>query len=284
MSLISRTGTFRGVVLDNGLAESSGGYPQLRLSLAAEEYYDTQEREWVDWSAQDEQTQAFLVVFGEDVKKALFHARAIKDVFGWSGQDFVAFNSPDWAGTQIQFRVEENEYNGTVSLQVQAINTYDAVPGQISKADEATVKRLEAKYAAGLRALGGTKIASAKTVKTEKPAVPKTNAIPAPITGGEETTTEETTTDTGPPELPANGVVSPPLTPEEKAGKTTKSKAWRALVKQKDEYEPEMGDEDLSEIWTNAVLEVAPDKKGKNLTGEEWFKVQVLASRLMLDF
>jgi len=274
MALISRTGTFRGVVLDNGLAESSGGYPQLRLSLAATEYYDTGEQEWVDWSEQDEQTLAFLVVFGQDVKKALFHAKAIQKVFGWSGQGFEEFNSPDWVGKPIQFRVEENDYNNVVTLQVQAINDYDAQPGQlIEKADDATIKKLEAKYATGLKALGGTKVVSAKTTK---PIVPKSNVVePEPVPGDEDDA----------PDIDAStGAVSPPLTPEEKARKTTKTKAWRHVVKLKEDFNKETTDEELTKIWTDAVLEVAPKKKGKHLTEEEWFKVQELASNSFLTF
>ncbi len=279
MGQISREGTFRGLVLDNAFVESSGGYAQFQISLAALEYFDTEEQEWVDWSGQDEQTLAYLILFGKDVKKPLFHAKQIQKVFGWAGQDFKELNNPAWAQTHIQFRVEENEYNDNVTLQVSWIDEYDAVPGRVvQKADGATIKKLEAKYAIGLKLFGGTKVASAPAT-TGAPEIPVESNV-AQTKPEKETVQDE-------PEIPAKA--TKPKTKKgtvtTSAGTCTKSEAWRYAIGLIEDNQPEMSNEERASLFTDAIQEVAPEAKTKaEVTSEQWYEIKELCGTKILKF
>ena len=83
MNLIKETGTFRGISVDSGVAESKGGFPQFVINLRATEYFDEQEQQWVDWAEQNEEIIAYMVLFGGD-STATLTAKQIQKVFGWS--------------------------------------------------------------------------------------------------------------------------------------------------------------------------------------------------------
>lgn len=275
MSLVSREGTFRGFATDWGVSTTSkSGYPQLQAVLSALEWYNPETQEWENWNEYGEEITAYLVLFGSE-GKALMNAKQIQKVFGWSGQSFKELDDFDYSEVQFQFRVEDEEYEGNTTRKVTWIDEYDASPGRtVQKLDAAKLKQLDAAYSKALKGFGGTKVAG-KVTRAEKPTAPKVIAAPESTTASENT--GEVETDVTPPEI------ATPAVPK-KAGKTTKTKAWRAVVARKEENEPDMTDEELSEIWTKAVMEVAPAKKGKNLTDEEWFRVQESAEIQILPY
>ena len=91
MSLVDRTGTFRGVVTDHAISVTTNGFPQLMAGLQGHEYYDEDEKVWVDWSEQGEnEVTAYLVLFGGNDKETLT-CKQVKKVFNWDGKSFTFF-------------------------------------------------------------------------------------------------------------------------------------------------------------------------------------------------
>src|SRR4030042_5584525 len=148
MAQIDRTGTFRGSVVDFGLATTKNEYPQLILALRGEEYYDEDEKQWVSWEGVEEtDITAYLVLFGTD-KTPIFHIRQLQKALGWDGLSFSSLVKIEWENLKLTFRVETHIYNGASSLKITNVDAYDAEPGRsISKLDDEEVKKLDAVYA-----------------------------------------------------------------------------------------------------------------------------------------
>ena len=155
MSQINRTGTFRGYAIDSGMGETKNGYPQWVANLQAVELYDEDTQQWVDWSGYEEsEITGYFVLFGGDGNPTLT-AKQIQKALGWSGESLQDLNA-DFSEVPVQFRVEESTYQGETRLKVTWIDNADAEPGRsIQKLDNDDVKKLDAKYAAALRKLGG---------------------------------------------------------------------------------------------------------------------------------
>ena len=184
MSQIKQIGTYRGEVVEHCLGKTKNEYPRFILDLVACEQYDKDNQQWVKWDDEygGSEIRAFLVLFGENTKEAIFHAQALQKVFGWSGADFNDLEDADYTGMKLQWRVEENEYNDNVTLQVTRIDTYDADPsGILQRLEKHEIQALNAKYAAGLHKLsGGSKPKSVPKppTKESKPAPPKKRGRP----------------------------------------------------------------------------------------------------------
>ena len=277
MGLISREGTFRGVATDSGVALSSGGFPQFVANITVTEIYDFDEKEWVDWSGQDEEITAYLVLFGGNGKPTLT-AKQLQKALGWSGQSFQELNDANYEAVPFQFRVEENEYNDKVTLQVSWIDAYDAVPGrQVQKLDAADIKKLDKLFATQLKGFGGTKVASAPA--TGKPSVPvESNAAG---TDPEETVQAE-------PEIPlktTKGKTKKDAKTALPAGTCTKSEAWRSLIGLIEDCQPKMPDEQRAGIFTDAMQKIAPAAKSKaEVTPEQWFEIKEECTTTVLKF
>lgn len=155
MSQINRTGTFRGYPIDSGVSESSGGCGQWIAQLQAVEEYSAEIEGWVDISETEEvEITGYFILFSKN-NDATLTAKQLQKALGWSGislQDLRA----DFSEVPVQFRVEESTYQGETRLKVTWIDNADAEPGRsIQKLDNDDVKKLDAKYAAALRKLGG---------------------------------------------------------------------------------------------------------------------------------
>ncbi|KKN77451.1 hypothetical protein LCGC14_0360100 [marine sediment metagenome] len=271
MSLIDRASTFRGRIADHGVSKSSGGFPQLILQLVATEIYDVDEQAWVDWSEYDvNEIQAYLVLFGG--KGETLNSQQVKKVTGWDGLSFAGLAALDLSKTKIQFRVEENTYEGKTNLQVSWIDEYDAEPGRtVCKLDAAEMKSLDAEYASLLKS-SGKKAAPAKAkgkitktnVKSTQPKGPvtkKNNDPLGPPTGT--TTAAPTETKTTPPAPAAN--------PNLPTGHCTKDEAWETVYDMKAK---DVSDEKIANIWTDAIKKIAPGVEQENITDEQWFAVR----------
>lgn len=176
MSLIKQAATFRGIVSDKAVSLSTGGFPQLVMSLQTTEMYDPDLQEWVDWSEDEEnETTAYLILFGGN-GEATRSAKQIMKVLGWSGESFQELDELEIGGP-IQFRTKENEYQGKISYQVAWIDVHDAEPGSsMKRLDKDELKRLDAKHATGLRKIsGGPK---PKSVPAAPPKPPKSKSGP----------------------------------------------------------------------------------------------------------
>ncbi len=279
MGLVSRIGTFRGVATDSGVALSTGGFPQFVANISALEIYDFDEKEWVDWSGQDEEITTYQVLFGGNGKPTL-SAKQLQKALGWSGQSFQELNDANYEAVPFQFRVEEHEYNDNVTLQVTWIDEYDAVPGRhVQKLDADGVKKLDKLFATQLKGLGGTKVASAPAT-IGKPAPP----IASNVAGTD--AVEETETVQAEPEIPAKTKkTKTSKVPDIGAATCTKSEAWRYTVGLIDDNAPDMTDEARASLFTDAIQEIAPEAKKKaDVTPEQWYQIKELCAIKILKF
>jgi len=258
MSLVDRTGTFRGVITDHAVSVTTNGYPQLVAQLQALEYYDDDEKVWVDWSEYDERDiTAYLVLFGGKDKETL-SCKQIKKVTGWSGKSFAELNDMDVSNVQLQFRVVEHTYEGNTSMQVEWIDEFDVTPGRsVRKLEKKELDELDAKYKPILTQTSGGPTPAKAPITPKAP--PKVPAHKKPITATEAVEA-------------AKNLLKVPARTEGPTGKCTKKEAWNNCVDLKDKS---VTDQQLSEAWCAACEEIAgkktPDSK---ITPEQWFLIQ----------
>jgi len=270
MNAIDRPGTFRGKVTDHGVSETRNGFPQWVATIQALEFYDasgemTENHEpgYVAWGDFEQDMTAYLVLYTVDQKsetgwKECLNAKQIKKVFGWNGLDFQGLADLKTGETLILFRVDEHEYNGTKSLQVQWIDTADANPlKQLPKFDASKLAGLTAKVGAALKG------AAPAAAPAKAPA--KAGTVKAPPKGKKATV---------PPVASApsvNGAPAAPATPPSvQADKPeTKDSAWASVseLKQKD-----ITDEKLAEVWIAEATKIG--KAEDAFTADDWKTVK----------
>jgi len=167
---IDRDGTFRGFISEQGVGVSKNGHVQLKAVFNATEMWDADTEQWLDWSCYDEtELTGYLYLLKSD-NTWFKTATQLMKALGWSGESWDDLNNGDFSGTIIQFRVEQDDYNGKKSLKVAWVDHRDATPGtSVQKLDADGLKSLNARCKGAFKELtGGPK---PKTV----PAVPKMN-------------------------------------------------------------------------------------------------------------
>jgi len=315
--LIDRTSTFRGRIVDHGVSLSTNGFPQWVAQLIASEIYDEEKQVWVDWSEYDvNEITSYQVLFGSNKKETLAVAQ-IKKITGWEGNSFQALTNMDLTEVGIQFRVEENTYEGKTSLQVAWVDEYDAVPGRrVAKLDAEDLKKLDAQYAQLLKQTG-KKAAPAKAPVNRPPSgVATQTATQAQADKDqiqyEQAAVKKSAKPTSPPKVTAKGIkptqkkgsvkktgkdpLGPPASeeaapapatrpappkltstpdPDFPTGHCTKDEAWNTVY---DLKAKNVGDEDISKIWSEAVREVAPGGQDAGITDEQWFLIKEIVA------
>ena len=130
MSKIQEAASYRGVVVEHAVSVTKEkGLPQLVMKLRALERFDAQDKEWIDWSGQEEcEITAYLVLFNKN-KEPIFHAKDVQKVFEWDGVSLMALNLLDLENAEVQFEVQDHEYNGKETVQVGNIRGYNDEPG-----------------------------------------------------------------------------------------------------------------------------------------------------------
>ena len=270
MSLIDRAGTFKGNVTSSAIAASSGGYPQFVAGLEATEFFDA-EAGWLDWSQYEEkEITGYFVLMGKDGKPFKNCGQLMK-ALGWSGKSFEELNTTDYSEIPVQFRVEENTYQGNTKLQVAWIDHVDATPGRsVEKMDTTGVKKLQDKYAAGLKALGGGPEIS-KPSTAPKPA-PKPAATPAATGPKKDKNPPKKATATpppsAPPAAPSSAKAESEPTPEvadATAGETcTKEEAWEGVC---NGVPKEVTDKQVEDMWLQTIEVLGGEE---NMDAEDW--------------
>ena len=245
-NMIDRVGTFRGYPVSSGMGASSGGFPQFLAKLEAAEYWDAENEEWMDWTQYEErEITAYLVLMGKE-GKPFKHCGQLMKALGWSGRTFAELNDTDYSEVPIQFRVEENTYKDNTRLQVAWVDHADAVPGRtVEKLDATGVKKLDAQFAKGLKALGGGPVISKPS---SKPAPAPKAAAKAKTTGPKGKGKKKATATAPPPAAPPTAEPeAAPDTAVATAGETcTKNEAWEAVCNGVPET---VGDEQIQETW-----------------------------------
>lgn len=246
MSLINRTGTFRGDVVDAGVSVTTNKYPQYVAKLQAAEYWDEEEQKWVSWKGVEEnEITAYLILFGGTGETLT--CQQVKKVTGWDGVAFTGLNNIDFTNFSIQFRVEDNEYKGKTTKQVTWVDAYNATPGGagIRKLDAAELAQLDAKYKTTLAA-------------TAKKAAPVKAA-------------KKTTKKASPPKIPKPTVV-PPEVKSNPTGKCTMQEAWDEVS---ETLSPGIDESIKEDTWMKAVDRIANGVLLEDITEEQWFQIKV---------
>lgn len=270
MSQIDTPGTYRGEIMESAVGETKNGYPQLVVRLFATERYiesssemehfGLDEPDWVDWRAYDETMMGFLVL--ATTEKRLFHFDGVMSALGWDGSSFAELDSTDHTKTEVMFRVEENEYNGEVRMQVAAIDHKDApVSRELKKLDEGKLSDLDSKFK-GIMESG------------KKKAAPKAAKAKAKSTGDSKATSKKPPKKTAPPKATTKaegGELSDDDIPFDVA--EVPSEPYDAQVYVWSALAEDVGDaglDGLTEAWVTKVSEYGDDSE---MVAADWIKV-----------
>lgn len=257
MTMIDRIGRFRGRPIEGVIKPTKNGYPQLTVRIDATEYFNEDTGEWIDWSEYGQSITAFLVLF--NATKALLNYEQVMKAFDWDGQDMAALQSDDYGDRQVSFEVEENEYQGNVSLRVNWIDAYDAEPrgGSLKPMDTGDLKALNAQYRQHMKAAPKATPAKATPAKAKAKPKPKAATPPAP---------------------PAAAPPPPVPVPAAEASDSTRESAWFGVNEAMD---GKTDTQTITQAWIKGVAEVSATAgmTEDNFTGTEWEAV----SQTVLD-
>jgi cell division septation protein DedD len=255
MGLIAQEGYYKGKVIDGGLGESTGGFPQILFSLVAEEIYDLESEQYVPADPEANQINYYGVLYDSKDKETR-NSKQLKKVTKWDGASFVELANMNFADLPIQFRVEPHTYQENTTLQVTWIDEPGASPIRgVNKLDAEGVKALHTKYAGIL----------AQTKAAPKP-------VSAPV---KPVSSTPSTKPTEKPEQPKKRgrPSSKPTPPKKSVGKCTADEAWAACVSLKKD---EITEDKLSEIWTQAIVDTTGsiDTPDEDITPEQWYQIK----------
>lgn len=309
MNTLDSKGTYRFQVLDAAVVTTKKGFPQWVATLAAVEKYveDAADIEhfqkqnllmdgqpgWVDWSAFKESITGYFVMFNSAEafitegpgKTTLMNYEQMQIALGWDGTEFESLADGSQVNKIILGRVDENEYQGKTSLQVNWLDAADASPTRILKnLDAASLKGLTAKLKINATkkpvapAKPATPVAKPAVAPASKPApaaklpaaqtpaasaaAPATTPVPAlksPSKPGPKEVTEYN--DPGPgPALPTT---------------CDQMGAWETVQACKGTNE----DSVIQEAWIAACAEVGGDKDEAQFTPSDWAKIRDVVIR-----
>lgn len=256
MKLINQEGVYRGVIVDGGLGQSSGGFPQEVLSLKSVEVYDPDSDNWLSADPENNEITYYGVLFDSKDKETL-NCKQLKKITGWDGKSFVELSELQLINMPIQFRVEERTYQENTTLQVTWIDTIDAPPFRtVQKLDKDDVHALQQRYASVLSATkAAAKPVSAAPAKAAAKPVVKTPAVGKPTT----------------PKVVSKPPAKPTPKPASKTpvGKCTADEAYNECYALKRD---DITDDKLNEIWLGVIAAGGIDED--KITPKEWFLVK----------
>jgi hypothetical protein len=246
MGLINQENAYRGVIVDAGFSQSTGGFPQEVLSLRADEVYDPETDTWLPADPEANEITWYGVLIDSKDKETK-NAQQLKKITGWSGASFVDLSQMNLIDVPIQFRVKPNTYKGNTTLQVEWIDTTDAPPFRtVTKLDAADVVALQSRYASVL----------ASTKSATKPV----SAVSAPKTVAKPKATKPKATKPKP---------TAPKAPKTIVGKCNADEAYTACYNLKRD---DVTDDALNGIWLVEVAKVNTDES--KITDEQWFVIK----------
>jgi hypothetical protein len=265
---ISNAGTYRGRVLNAAVNSSKNGFPQLAANLVADEFWDTdgEQPAWVGLQDKPEIDTYMVLVDGKGDKT--LNCKQVETVLGWDGVSLVDLDNMEFAEKQVQFRVEEREYNGKQQIQVTWLSEYDAIPGRkVSKLEPDAVKAMQAKFA---KALGGKSMKPAVAPKAtpavpgKKPAVPVVNPVVAP---GKVPMRKPTT----------------PKVPAAPGGKCSMEEAF-AYITNQELWQKDVDQKKVEDTRLCVIEEIAGNKADADITPDEWYKIKEKVASLVFVF
>lgn len=278
---LDRTGAFRAKIIESGVTASKKGLPQFVADFQITQFwcddkdlfshFGISEASWVDWSAYDMSILAYLQLI-YDKKDSdgnytgeltpMFYVEQLVEALGWDGTSFTSLGEKDWSNKEVTIWVEENEYNGNVRLQVNAIGAGDASPhrGGVRALDATELKGLDAQFAA---ALGGGAATTASTAAPAAKAPAKAPAAPKPAAAASAAPASSAPSAMPPVAAPAP-VAAAPTPTTTTASSMTKDEAWAKVSAVDAEDEAKVS------AWIDAASEVIPDGNEDGATPQQW--------------
>lgn len=296
MGQLKTIGTFLFDIVEACVCATKNGLPQWVASLVAVQAYDDESAQWVDYSGyEDREITAYSVLFGKD-GKPLLNAKQLQKAIGWGGTSFEELDQMDYSGIQIQARLEEHEYNNNTTIRVQWIDHKDADPTRaLQRLDADALKKLNAKFASGMRELGGgpkpKSVPAAPPVAP--PVIPPATPVDAkplipppanPVTQVDPKAKYDEKKKRGkaaeakavktapklPPKPPTVPTVPPKADIQQKYGlpaTCAQLEGWEQCCQHRKQ---DISDDELSNLW----LQVIGDIGGEEVIGEDWYKVR----------
>lgn len=276
---IDQAGTYRGQIAEHGIGMTKKGYPQFVCRItAAEKWVESKEElehfelgkpAWADWSDFDEEITGYLVLFNDTDEfsedTALLNYHQLKTALGWDGDEFNSLAEGEHVGKKVLFRVEENEWDGKVRLQLNWLDDYEASPtNELRTVDADTVKDLTSKL----------KVQKSKKNKPASAAKPSAGKSKDKSESKGEGKSEKSSKTSDPPKRQKKKEV------ESDNEEYTQLKAWDFIQKRKGDRD----DQDIVDAWMAACESVGGDKEEEDFTPDEWAAVRdAVAKKLSLE-
>jgi hypothetical protein len=301
---IDTPGVYRGKVTEMSLGVTkASGYPQAILRVTAEKkfiedqaelaHFELSEPDWQDWTDYNEEVVGYLVLFNDadnfNEQSALMNYEQLQAALGWEGVEFESLNDGSYEGKEILYRMEEDEYNGKVSIKMNWVDRPDAPPGrELRRLDSEKVSELSAK----LQIKKPTKPAkAAKPAKAKDKKVSKAEdadetaaAAPKPKAKGKGKGKGKA----GPPkakkpEVEAEVEAEPEADADAETSIPTNLDsdiaAWEYVCDRKGDT----ADSEVEETWISACAEVLKDRDPSDASSKDWAKiVKIVVSDLAL--
>jgi hypothetical protein len=285
---IDTAGVYRGKVLEMGVGlTKKSSYPQAIIKVSADEkyiedaaelaHYEMAEPGWMDYSDFHEEAVGYLVLFNDAEEysedTALMNYEQLQLALGWDGTEFDSLNDSTYEGKQVLFRMEEDEYDGKVSLKLNWIDAPDASPNrELRKLDADKVAELSSKLKIR-KPKKPVKAAKAKPKqKSEKKAEKKVEQKP-------KAKAEKKPAAASPPS--ARKVEETEEAPDEAQDEElSQMDAWQRVVDNKGDNT----DSAVEEAWITAAQEIGNGRDEEDLTEKDWAAIaQKVIHDLALD-
>lgn len=158
--LPSKPGTYIASVKSVGIEQKDSGAVQASIALDLDYLMGATPDENIE-DASGQAITAYLFLTGKNDtgnKINEINVRSLRDALGWDGTSFASLQEGDWTDVKVQAVIENDTYNGKTSLKVRYVNPRDYAGGAgMKKADDASLKVLDAKFGGMLRAINGAK-------------------------------------------------------------------------------------------------------------------------------
>lgn len=265
MSLINQEGFYHGTIVDGGLSQSTGGFPQEVLALQATEVYDPDNDEYLLADAENSEITAYLVLIDGKDRETL-NTKQLKKIIDWNGASFVDLAGMDLAGVDIAFRVEARTYKENTTLQVTWVDTLDATPFRtVQKLTKEEATALQQRYAGVLASTKAAVKPASAPVKApmtdDQAAAAKTQTATQTIAAAKAAKPKATKPKAAKPKAPKP--------PKATVGKCTADDAYNTCYSLKQDV---ITDDQLNELWLKAVAAVNEDES--KITEEQWYGIK----------
>lgn len=285
---IDRVGVYRGRCVEHAVNTTKNGFPQFVGRFEAAELFNAETGTWEPWAQYEMDMTAYLVLHTD--KGPMLNAEQVRQAFGWDGGSLAELCELEIKNVMCQFRVEEDDYSGSIKLKITWIDNVDANPQRgIKRLDATALKDLDAKF--GL----GKKVAPAKApvrpptkaAAPAKPAVDPTTASAAPAAPAEAAPAAAPSTAGKPPAPPKGKKPAAPAAPAAAPAAPevmTKEEAWASVSTLKRD---DVDDSQMLAAWMGSCCRIQGintadgdletsfnDVDEDKMTPEQWFRVR----------